>query len=199
MSISNLPSELLLQILGQIIEYPDSSSCHDLVQCSLTCRIWSYCALQLLWHKPLILKPQTWLKFQKTLSLSNTYIPYSPLVRRINLSAVSDFISDESLLLLGLCKQLDRVTLTGCAFITDDGMKQFLKQDVGKYLLSMDLSEIKNMTDETIDMISKTCPKLQGLNLSVMNLPIKEDECEGITDKSIVSLAQHCKDLRRVS
>lgn len=196
MSISSLPSELLLQILQHLLEFPDSSS-QDLLSCSLTCKIWSYYSLQLLWHKPLVLKPQTWIKFQKTLALSNTYIPYAPLVRRINLSAVSDFISDEALETLSVCKQLDRVTLTGCSYITDTGIIDFLSKDVGQYLLSMDLSEIKNITDETIFMIAKSCKRLQGLNLSVN--PIKEEECIGITDKSIVTLAENCRDLRRVS
>lgn len=197
MPITTLPSELLVQILQNILEFTDTSS-KDLLSCSLTCKIWSYCALQLLWHKPLLLKPLAWTEFQKTLLLpeKTTYIAYAPLVRRINLSAVSDFISDDSLETLSVCKQLDRVTLTGCSYITDRGIINFLSKDVGQYLLSMDLSEIKNITDETIFMIAKTCKRLQGLNLS-MNPPIKE-ECTAITDKSIVQLAENCRDLRRV-
>lgn len=195
MSISHLPSELLLQILQNILEAPDASS-QDLLYCALTCRSWSYYALQLLWHKPLILKPQTWLKFQKTLSRTDTYIAYAPLVRRINLSAVPEFISDDSLQTLSVCKQLDRVTLTGCTHITDQGLIQFLQQDVGQFLLSMDLSEIKHLTDETIFAIAASCKRLQGLNLSVN--PVKEEECRGITDASIVKLASSCRDLRRV-
>ncbi|KAI8070184.1 hypothetical protein BDF21DRAFT_344757 [Thamnidium elegans] len=195
MSISTLPSELLLQILQNILE---SDTCsQDLLNCALTCKIWSYCALQLLWHKPLLLKPQTWIKFQKTLSLTDaTYIPYAPLIRRINLSAVSDFISDESLETLSVCKQLDRVTLTGCSYITDHGIINFLDKDVGRYLLSIDLSDIKNISDQSILMIASTCKNLQGLNLSI-NPTAKEDPI-GITDKSIVTLAEGCRDLRRI-
>ncbi|CAO3638473.1 unnamed protein product [Mucor fragilis] len=195
MPIYRLPSELLQQILQHILDSPDASS-QELLQCALTCKSWSYFALQLLWHKPLILKPQTWLKFSKTLALANTYIAYAPLVRRINLSAVTDFISDESLLLLSACKQLDRVTLTGCTFITDAGLINFLQQDVGRYLLSIDLSEIKHLTDDTVLAIAASCKRLQGLNLSVN--PVKEEECHGITDKSIVKLAENCSDLRRI-
>ncbi|KAI8098178.1 uncharacterized protein B0P05DRAFT_501614 [Gilbertella persicaria] len=195
--ISDLPSELLQQILQYILEAPDGT-CQDLLNCALQCRSWSYHALQLLWHKPLILKPQTWLKFSKTLALLDTYIDYAPLVRRINLSAVPEYIGDESLLTLSMCKQLDRITLTGCMHISENGLQQFLSKDTGRYLLSMDLSEIKHITDETVLLIAETCRSLQGLNLTVN--PVKEEECLGVTDKneSIMALTMYCPNLLEI-
>ncbi|KAI8373510.1 hypothetical protein EDC96DRAFT_605741 [Choanephora cucurbitarum] len=193
--INDLPSELLLQILHYILEAPDAK-CQDLLNCALQCRSWSYYALQLLWHKPLILKPQTWLKLSKTLALKDTYVDYAPLVRRINLSAVPEYISDESLLTLSVCKQLDRITLTGCTHITQHGLQQFLLHDTGKHLLSIDISDIKHINDETVLLIADTCRKLQGLNLTVN--PVKDEECLGVTDMSIVQLATNCRDLRRI-
>jgi F-box and leucine-rich repeat protein GRR1 len=196
--VKKLPSELLLKILQHILDSPDATPIH-LLHCALVCRAWSYYALQLIWYKPVILRPQTWSKFSKTLALSHqqTYIPYAPLVRRINLSAVPEFISNDSLNILSVCKQLDRLTLTGCTHITPEGLIEFLNQGVGKYLLSLDLSEMKYMADDTIIAIANSCRHLQGLNLSIN--PTKEEEWSGITDDSIIYLAQHCKDLRRVS
>lgn len=194
--VKKLPSELLLKILQHIADAPDSTPAH-LLHCALVCRSWSYYALQLIWYKPLIQRPQTWLKFSKTLALAQTYIPYAPLVRRINLSAVTPFISNDSLNTLSVCKQLDRLTLTGCTHITPEGVIDFLNQNVGQYLLSLDLSDMKYLTDDTVITIARTCPHLQGLNLSIN--PTKEEEWSGITDDSIMYLAQHCKDLRRVS
>lgn len=192
-----LPSELLLKILQYILDTPDSTPT-DLLQCALVCRNWSYYALQLIWYKPLIPRPQTWLKFSKTLELlpQKTYIPYAPLVRRINLSAVTEFVSNDSLHTLSECKQLDRITLTGCSHITSEGLVKFLNQNVGQYLLSLDLSDMKYLTDDLIITIANTCRHLQGLNLSIN--PTKEEEWAGITDKSIMYLAEHCRDLRRV-
>lgn len=188
MSVNQLPSEILAQILQQIV---DSS---QLFQCALTCKAWSYTSLQLLWHRPVILKPQAWLRFSKTLALSNTYIQYAPLVRRINLSAIPEFISDDALIILSDCKYLDRMTLAGCTHITNDGLVQFLNQDTGRYLQSIDLSDIKHVSDETIQTIARTCKYLQGLNISVKD----EELNHAVTDKSIIQLAQNCKDLKKV-
>lgn len=194
--VKKIPSELLLKILQHILDTQDAPS-FNLLQCALVCRSWSYYALQLIWYKPVILRPQTWLKFSKTLALPQTYIPYSPLVRRINLSAVPEFISNDSLHTLSVCKQLDRITLTGCTHITSEGLIHFLNQNVGQYLLSLDLSDMKYLTNDIIIAIADSCKHLQGLNLSIN--PTKEEEWAGITDDSITYLAENCRDLRRVS
>lgn len=193
--ISHIPSELLVQILQHVLDSPDYTAIH-LLQCALSCKAWSYSALQLLWLRPIILKPQSWLRFSKTLALPSPYIQYAPLIRRINLSAIPEFISDDSLITLSDCKHLDRMTLAGCTHITNEGLSYFLDQNVGEFLQSIDLSEMKQVTDDTIIKIARHCKYLQGLNLSVT--PIKEEEFDTITDKSIITLAENCKDLRKV-
>jgi F-box and leucine-rich repeat protein GRR1 len=189
---SKLPSELLAQILQQVLELPGT----NLLQCALTCKAWSHLALQLLWQRPIILKPQAWLRFSKTLALPTQYTPYAPLVRRINLSAIPEFISDDSLITLSDCKHLDRLTLAGCTHLTNHGLMDFLNMDVGRFLLSIDLSEITHVTDDVIFTIAENCKYIQGLNLSVT--PVKEEEFNTVTDKSIIALAENCLDLKKV-
>jgi F-box and leucine-rich repeat protein GRR1 len=147
----------------------------------------------------MISNARIWEKIAQTLVQEHTvsYLPYSSIVRRINVSSVSKQIDNQSLAILSVCKQLDRVTLSGCSNITNSGLMDFLSKGTGNYLLSIDLSDIKCINDETITLIAATCRRLQGLNLSVTS--VKEGECMGITDKSIVSLASSCRELRRVS
>lgn len=192
---SQLPSEVVTQILQHVLDSPEYTA-SQLLQCALTCKAWSYTALQLLWHRPIIAKPQTWLRFSKSLALSDSYIHYSSLVRRINLATIPEFISDDSLIALSDCKYLDRLTLAGCSHITNDGLVHFLNQDVGHFLQSIDLSEMKQVTDDTILTIARTCKNLHGLNLSVTTA--KEEELNSITDKSILAIAENCKELRKV-
>ncbi|KAI9486297.1 MAG: hypothetical protein EXX96DRAFT_548550 [Benjaminiella poitrasii] len=193
MLINELPSEILLQILQRIIEPATSHSKKDILECALTCRIWSYYSLQLLWNKPLLLKPQNWLKFSKTISQQATYLPYASFVRCVNLSAITEYVSDESLQTLSLCRYLDRVAFMGCSYVTNQGFIHFLNQNVGQHLLSIDLSEIKHLTDEVISVIAQSCQQLKGLNLSIAD---RDEELLGITDKSIVELAEGCRHLK---
>ncbi|KAI8982272.1 hypothetical protein BDF20DRAFT_817846 [Mycotypha africana] len=217
MHIQNLPAELLKKILYHVSTTNDytlastsnssstsssNSSAINLLNCALTCKNWSYPSLQLLWHKPIISKPQTWLQVQRVLmkqQQSSSYCSYGHFIRRLNLSAVADFISDDTLyLLVNCCQHLDRLTLTGCHHLTNRGLQTFLSLPstslLLSHLLSLDLSDIPHLSDETVALIANTCTKLQGLNLSVAY----EEDIYGITDKSIIELAKNCNDLRRI-
>ncbi|KAI8977901.1 hypothetical protein BDB01DRAFT_876424 [Pilobolus umbonatus] len=180
----NIPSEILIQIFQHFVDSPS-----DLFHCALQCRAWSYYALQLLWHKPLILNAGTLIKFQNTLSKheSSTFIPYASLIRRINLSAVAEYIYDDSLNDFSVCKHLDRVTLTGCSNMTDNGIAMLFSKNAGQYLSSIDLSDIKNITDKTVFSIARSCPNLQGLNIS-----IRLSNWRLLTDASVIALTTHC-------
>ncbi|KAI9249895.1 hypothetical protein BY458DRAFT_559863 [Sporodiniella umbellata] len=183
----HLPSEILLQIF-QFIYHPQ-----DLYRCALQSRAWSYCALQLLWQRPVIVKVETWMKIANVLSKRETYIDYSAAIQRINLSAIADYINDDSLAVLSICEHLDRVTLAGCDSITDNGLSYFCKH-AGRFLSCIDLSEMTEITDRSLFTIANACPHLQGLNISLS----KEPNQETVTDKSILQIAQRCKKLKRI-
>ncbi|CAO3675722.1 unnamed protein product [Rhizopus stolonifer] len=187
MSSQNLPSEILLQIFQFVF------NSQDLYHCALQSRSWSYCALQLLWQRPVVVRVETWMKIANTLSKRDSYINYGAAIQRINLSAISDYINDDSLAVLSVCEHLDRVTLAGCDTITDNGFAYFCKH-AGQYLSCIDLSEMTKITDNSLSTIATTCSFLQGLNISLT----KESDQDTVTDKSIMKIAQHCKKLKRI-
>ncbi|KAI8340186.1 hypothetical protein BC941DRAFT_338516, partial [Chlamydoabsidia padenii] len=187
-----IPSELIQNIFG-FVGRPI-----DLLQCALTCKSWSYHALDLLWYKPYFAHPSSWDAFCQVLgaSPSSWAFPYTSFIRRINLSSLSTQVTDSQLVQFKLCDRLERVTLLGCSSLTDQGLVGLLSLKVGKHLTSMDLSDITNVTDTTILKIADTCPQLQGLNLSMC----KDDRerCTGVTDEGIINLAIKCRHLRRI-
>ncbi|KAI8096161.1 uncharacterized protein BX664DRAFT_290886 [Halteromyces radiatus] len=187
-----IPSELIQHILRFIVQPT------DLFQCGLTCKSWSYHALELLWYKPYFARPSHWILFCDILNKqsSSWTFPYTSFIRRINLSSLSTQVKDEQLETLKLCGRLERVTLVGCTSLTDVGLVGLLSQDAGSQIMAIDLSDITNITDKTIIKIAESCPKLQGLNFSMC----KDDHhrCVGVTDLGITTLAEHCRHLRRI-
>ncbi|EIE89676.1 hypothetical protein RO3G_14387 [Rhizopus delemar RA 99-880] len=189
MSYQKLPSELLIQIFQNLSEF--SSHPQDLYNCAIQCKLWCYCAIQLVWQKPTIIKVDTWMKLANTLTKQDQFMNYGSLVQKINLSSIANYMNDDSLAILSVCERLDRVTLAGCKTISDQGLAYFIRH-AGHHLTCIDLSEISHITDRSLLEIANICRSLQGLNISLT------DETEdGVTDenKSIFAFAAHCPSL----
>ncbi|KAI8337337.1 hypothetical protein BD560DRAFT_485185 [Blakeslea trispora] len=185
---TNIPSEILLSILSQL------DSRHDLISCAQVCKLWSYFATELLWHKPnleVLKNSHRWTTFFSIIQAKTTIFPYALFVRRINLSNLSGMIEDLHVMALRYCERLERLTLAGCSSLTDIGLCTLI-EGVGATLISIDLSDLEKITDKTVQQTAHACPQLQGLNLS-MSKPQY-----GITDAGIQQLAYHCTNLRRV-
>ncbi|KAI7859916.1 hypothetical protein BDC45DRAFT_495296 [Circinella umbellata] len=188
-----IPSELIVHIL-KYLSHPS-----DLSSCALTCKSWSLHAVELLWYKPNFVRSTAWVSFCMVLQTQKTLFPYTSFIRRINLSLLSTHVQDAHLTSLNDCERLERVTLTGCSNLTDNGIIGFLGTNTNKIrkcLVSMDLGDVTNVTDISIKRIAEICPNLQGLNLSMC----KEGpgRFEGITDEGIVMLSESCTGLRRI-
>ncbi|KAI9018686.1 hypothetical protein CLU79DRAFT_705470 [Phycomyces nitens] len=187
----DVPPELLMQIFANLM-HPV-----DLLQCALTCKSWSYHALEFLWIKPLIGHPDSWDLFCNTTKPGNiTLFPYLSFIRRINLSPLSTTVLDEQLGQLSSCERLEKITLSGCANLTDSGLINLLNQGACENLVSLDLSDITMISDLTILKIAKACPRLQGLNLSMHK--DTQESFTLITDIGIVEVAKSCRSLRRI-
>lgn len=189
-SYDTMPSEIIQNILQHL------ASIGDLASCALVCKRWSYLALEILWYKPNFstqaLSPNSWLSFFTIIQATQqTTFPYASFVRRINLSPLSTLIEDLHVMALRSCTRLERITLTGCSRLTDIGLCSLIN-NVGSELISIDLSDVYQITDATIRETATSCPNLQGLNLS-MSRPQTN-----ITDKSIINLAESCLNLKRV-
>ncbi|KAI7883102.1 RNI-like protein [Lichtheimia hyalospora FSU 10163] len=192
MSIAQcMPSELIVHILKYLTHPTDLSSS------ALTCKSWSLHALELLWYKPNFVQASAWVTFCNVLNETRpTLFPYTHYIRRINLSLLASDVEDSHLTALSVCERLERVTLTNCSNLTDNGIMDFLGTKSRKHLVSVDLSDVTSVTDASIQRIAETCPHLQGLNLSMCKEGL--EPFIGVTDSSVIMLAQRCTGLRRI-
>jgi F-box and leucine-rich repeat protein GRR1 len=193
--MKNIPSEITLQILKQV----QIESEKDLVQCIYVCKRWGYLALELLWHKPSFKSASStsWLAFFTVIQSSHHHsYPYTSFIKRINLTPLSKQIHDIHIITLNACSRLERITLAGCSNLTNVGLCALINDNdgsIGNELISIDLSDVNLITDQTILKVASCCPNLQGLNLCM------SQEQQLITDISIIELSKQCKNLKRVS
>lgn len=188
--IQSVPTEILQQILRHL------SALEDVYQCVYVCKRWSFISLEILWYKPDLTShycQQTKSSFFQIIQTGHrTMFPYASFIRRINLSPLSISLNDAQLLSLRCCRRLERLTLAGCSRITNTGLFGVIFA-IGSSLISIDLSDVCEITDMTVLKIAEYCHNLQGFNLS-MSIPHLD-----ITDKSIISLSRQCRSLKRVS
>ena len=179
--ITRLPPELLLAIFAKL------TSTADLINCMLVSYHWALHTVGILWHRPLCNKWSNLLSVVHSLS-STGFFPYHELVRRLNLSALSDKISDGSVQPFMHCKRVERLTLTGCSKLTDHGVSNLVFGN--KHLQALDVTDLDALTDHTLFAIADNCPRLQGLNIT---------NCHNITDESLAAVSEQCRQLKRVS
>ncbi|KAM3586663.1 SCF ubiquitin ligase complex subunit [Umbelopsis sp. WA50703] len=189
-----LPSEIIHSILKQV------TSMSDVYSCSLVCKAWCYMALEVLWFKPGFQSTKTLSRFCSLLRQdpSTMTFLYPSMIRRLNLSNLSEDIDDAVISCLAACNRLERITLAGCTRLTDNGILSLLQHSVGQNLISVDLSDMINVTDTTIFAIAEKCPKLQGLNLSMCKDSQDPSDSVQIHDESIIRIAERCPSLRRI-
>ncbi|KAL9537820.1 hypothetical protein MBANPS3_011432 [Mucor bainieri] len=183
-----IPAELLQDILRKC------ESSGDLINCALVCKRWSCLALEVLWYKPAFhVSLHAWITFFTIIQATHqtTTFPYAAFVRRINLSPLSLLIEDLHIMALRSCKRLERLTLAGCSKLTDVGLCTLLHA-IGPTLVSLDLSDVYQITDATITAAATSCPQLQGFNLSMSRVH------HSITDASVTRLAAQCTHMKRI-
>lgn len=180
--INRLPAEILISTFSKL------SAPADLLSCMLTCKAWARNTVDLLWLRPAC---TTWPKHSaicRTLNLSNPYFAYRDFVKRLNLAALADRVNDGSVTPLQVCTQVERLTLTNCHGLTDQGLISLITDN--SRLLALDISGDTNITEAAIDLLAESCRMLQGLNIS---------GCTKISNESLTRVANRCKKIKRVS
>ncbi|KAK3308364.1 uncharacterized protein B0T15DRAFT_106438 [Chaetomium strumarium] len=190
--IDRLPNELLIAIFARL------NTPSDLLNVMLVCKRWSRNAVDLLWHRP---SCTTWKKHEsicRTLALENPYFAYRDFVKRLNLSALAGRVNDGSVMPLAACTRVERLTLTGCANLTDLGVIALVSSSSRLYSLDVsmgpssttaDVAFNDQISETSIYAIAKHCPRLQGLNVS---------GCRRISNESLIQLARNCRQIKRL-
>ncbi|KAI2777957.1 RNI-like protein [Daldinia loculata] len=180
-TVAALPSEILISIFSRI------NSPGELLNCMLTCKRWARNVVEILWHRPTC---TSWSKHQSicaTLGLEKPFFTYTDFVKRLNLAALADKVSDGSVMPLAVCTRVERLTLTNCKDLTDLGLMPLVRSN--KNLLALDISGDNNITERSIVAIAENCRRLQGLNVS---------NCKQISNESMVQLAENCRYIKRL-
>ena len=177
-----LPAEILIAIFSRL------SAPSDLLNCMKMSKRWARNSVELLWHRPVC---NTWENLTAVANAvvdQRSFFPYEQLIRRLNLSSLSGQISDGTLQPFMTCKRIERLTLTNCSEVGDQGIMSIVRGSSG--LLALDITGLSTVSDNSIHALASNCPKLQGLNIT---------GCRKVTDDSLVHLAKSCRYLKRVS
>ncbi|KAF2197431.1 RNI-like protein [Delitschia confertaspora ATCC 74209] len=179
--ISRLPAELMISIFSKL------SSSGDLKNCMLVSKEWARNSVGLLWHRPQTNKWGGLKNVISTVRKVDGFFDYATLVKRLNLSALGNEVSDGTLQPLSLCKRVERLTLTGCTKLSDLSLTAMLKDNHS--LLALDITGLESVTDKTMQILAENCVRLQGLNIT---------NCKKITDESLEVVAQRCRHVKRL-
>ncbi len=179
--ISRLPPEILIGVFAKL------SASVDLKNCMLVSKTWAKNSVDLLWHRPLCNTWQNLANVVTSVGKQDCYFPYSDLVKRLNLSSLTDKVSDGTVIPFQWCKRIERLTLTGCKKLTDQGVMTLI--DGSRSLLALDVTGLDSITDHTLLAVARNCGRLQGLNIT---------DCSRVTDESLVAMAESCRYLKRV-
>ncbi|GAP92767.2 putative F-box and leucine-rich repeat protein GRR1 [Rosellinia necatrix] len=180
-TVAALPSEILISIFSRI------SDPKELLNCMLTCKRWARNVVEILWHRP---SCTTWDKHSSicsTLALEQPFFTYTDFIKRLNLAALADHVSDGSVTPLAVCTRVERLTLTNCHNLTDLGLTALVQSS--QHLLALDISGDNNITEASVNVIAANCRKLQGLNVS---------GCRLISNESLIRLAEKCRYIKRL-
>ncbi|KAK7912269.1 F-box domain-containing protein [Apiospora marii] len=185
---ASLPSEILISIFARL------STPAELFKCMLVSRRWARNVVEMLWHRPSCNSWERHMLICQTLALDQPTFAYPEFIKRLNLAALAPNVSDGSVLPLAVCSRVERLTLTNCKDLSDDGLMALVKNNPN--LLALDISqdskvnnEVSKITEASIFAIAENCRKLQGLNVS---------GCKNISNESMIALAESCKYIKRL-
>ncbi|KAJ5677709.1 uncharacterized protein N7477_003342 [Penicillium maclennaniae] len=163
--IGRLPPEILIAIFSKLVS---PSTCETACSCVAT-------GLQTQWS------------VTSTLGAPDSLFTYGDLIKRLNLSALTEEVSDGTVAPFTQCKRVERLTLTNCSKLTDKGVSELVEGN--RHLQALDVSELRELTDHTLYAVSRNCPRLQGLNIT---------GCSKVTDDSLLIISQNCRQIKRL-
>ncbi|KOS22443.1 SCF E3 ubiquitin ligase complex F-box protein grrA [Escovopsis weberi] len=179
--INRLPNEILISIFSKL------GCTSDLYHCMRVSKRWARNVVDLLWHRPACTNWPNHESICQTLNLDRPYFNYSLFIKRLNLAALASDVNDGTVIPLAVCSRVERLTLTNCRKLTDNGLIALVENNAS--LLALDISNDKHITEQSIYAIAANCKRLQGLNIS---------GCENISNESMINLAQNCRFIKRL-
>ncbi|KAJ5246509.1 hypothetical protein N7468_001492 [Penicillium chermesinum] len=179
--IGRLPPEILIAIFSKLV------SPVDMLNCMLVSRNWAANCVGILWHRPSCNNWDNLKSVASSVGKPDGLFAYGELIRRLNLSALTEDVSDGTVSPFSQCKRVERLTLTNCSRLTDKGVSDLVEGN--RHLQALDVSDLRSLTDHTLYTVSKNCPRLQGLNIT---------GCVKVTDESLLAVSRNCHQIKRL-
>lgn len=178
-----LPPELLSHIFGLL------DITEDQWAFALSCKTLFNLSIDGLWLRPSIQRTEVFLLLLRTLMTDpkDLYAPYPSMIKRLNLTAIAEFVTDALILRTQACRNLERLTLSGCSLVSNTAMEIIVGYNPN--LQSIDMSGMSYVGDKTLFALAQNCKKLQGLYAA---------NCTRITDLGVKELVKNCPYLKRV-
>ncbi|KAB8236400.1 uncharacterized protein BDW43DRAFT_298469 [Aspergillus alliaceus] len=179
--IGRLPPEILIAIFAKL------SSPADMLSCMLVCRGWAANCVGILWHRPSCSNWTNMKSITATVGTEDSFFSYSDLIKRLNLSALMEEVSDGTVVPFAQCNRIERLTLTNCSKLTDKGVSDLVEGN--RHLQALDVSDLRSLTDHTLYTVARNCPRLQGLNIT---------NCIKVTDDSLIVISENSRHIKRL-
>ncbi|KAJ2933339.1 hypothetical protein H1R20_g3766, partial [Candolleomyces eurysporus] len=173
------------KIVTNILRYFDNQD--DLLTVLRVCRKWSEWGAELLWYRPKLSRHGSVQGMVRTLESPNPTLAYHKLIRRLNFVAPAPWIGDSTLTALSQCDLLERLTLHGSKRLSAPALEATLTS--WPNLISIDLTNVAEVTNEAIILLAAVSNKLQGVNLNGCKIP---------GDPALIALAKNCPSLCRL-
>ncbi|KAJ6129787.1 SCF ubiquitin ligase complex subunit [Penicillium capsulatum] len=159
----------------------------DMLNAMLVCRTWAANCVGILWHRPSCNNWDNLKSVASSVGKPDGLFAYAELIKRLNLSALTEDVSDGTVVPFAQCKRIERLTLTNCSKLTDKGISDLVEGN--RHLQALDVSDLRYLTDHTLYTVSRNCPRLQGLNIT---------GCSNVSDDSLLAVSQNCRQIKRL-
>lgn len=179
--IGRLPPEILIAIFSKL------AAPKDMLNSMLVCRSWAANCVGILWHRPSCNNWDNLKSVASSVGKPDSLFAYADLIKRLNLSALTEDVSDGTVVPFAQCKRVERLTLTNCSKLTDKGVSDLVEGN--RHLQALDVSDLASLTDHTLYTVARNCPRLQGLNIT---------GCSNVTDESLLVVSQNCRQIKRL-
>lgn len=173
-----------MELILRIFSYLDAES--DRFAFMWTQWRWLTVAVDTIWYRPGIGKPEQLDLLCLTLQMNAPQIDYTGMIRRVNLSTVAPFVTDDVLRSFTHCHNIERFVISEAENVTDVGVCAVLRANPN--IQSIDISLIGGLTDRVLEELANNCPGLQGIYAT---------RCVGFTDEGISHIAAKCPALKR--
>uniref|UniRef100_A0A093VL98 SCF E3 ubiquitin ligase complex F-box protein grrA n=1 Tax=Talaromyces marneffei PM1 TaxID=1077442 RepID=A0A093VL98_TALMA len=175
--IGRLPPEILISVFSKL------SSPSDMLHCMLVSRKWAANCVGILWHRPSCNRTENLRSVVTSVGKSESFFPYSELIRRLNLASLASKITDGELSAFTQCKRIERLTLTNCSKLTDKGVSDLVEGN--RHLQALDVSELHALTDNFFRSVTALLSTLRNMR------ELRLAQCVEIDDSSFLRLPPH--------